>query len=135
MTSKTKGDPVDVHVGSRLRARRKVLGQSQHALAEALGVSFQQVQKYENGSNRVSASMLARAAGAQGVVPGFYFEGLPDAGGKPLTAAQNKAAAWLAGEEAVSWAAILGSLDERSRRIAFVTVRELAEALVREGKR
>ena len=55
-------DPIDVEVGRRIRARRKWLGISQSTLAEHLGVSFQQCQKYETGSNRVSASMLIRIA-------------------------------------------------------------------------
>jgi transcriptional regulator with XRE-family HTH domain len=55
-------DPIDVAVGHRIRVRRKWLGVSQSALAEHLGVSFQQVQKYERGANRVSASMLVRIA-------------------------------------------------------------------------
>jgi transcriptional regulator with XRE-family HTH domain len=55
-------DPVDIAVGARIRLLRKVRGLSQQALAEAAGVTFQQIQKYEHGSNRVSASMLARIA-------------------------------------------------------------------------
>lgn len=55
-------DPVDLAIGARLRLRRKLLKLSQSDLAEALGVSFQQVQKYERGANRVSASMLLRCA-------------------------------------------------------------------------
>jgi len=55
-------DPVDVAVGARIRLLRKVRGLSQQALAEAAGVTFQQIQKYERGANRVSASMLARIA-------------------------------------------------------------------------
>ena len=57
-------DPVDVAVGARIRLLRKLRGLSQQALAEAAGVTFQQIQKYERGANRVSASMLARIAGA-----------------------------------------------------------------------
>ena len=60
-------DPVDVSVGARIRLTRKMRGWSQQALAEAIGVSFQQVQKYESGANRVSASMLVRIAAALGV--------------------------------------------------------------------
>ncbi|WP_421935427.1 helix-turn-helix domain-containing protein [Phenylobacterium sp.] len=60
-------DPVDVAVGARIRLARKVRGRSQQALAEAIGVTFQQVQKYESGANRVSASMLARIAAALGL--------------------------------------------------------------------
>lgn len=66
-------DPVDVHVGARMLARRKQLNQSQAALADEIGVTFQQVQKYERGSNRISASMLYRTAKAQRVMPGYYF--------------------------------------------------------------
>ena len=55
-------DPIDIAVGHRIRVRRKWLGVSQSVLAEHLGVSFQQVQKYERGANRVSASMLVRVA-------------------------------------------------------------------------
>jgi len=60
----TTADPVDVAVGSRIRMLRKIQGVSQQALAEEAGVTFQQIQKYERGANRVSASMLARIAGA-----------------------------------------------------------------------
>ena len=60
-------DPVDVSVGARIRLARKMRGWSQQSLAEAVGVSFQQVQKYERGTNRVSASMLVRIAAALGV--------------------------------------------------------------------
>jgi transcriptional regulator with XRE-family HTH domain len=64
MTRKFEGaaDPVDVAVGARIRLLRKLRGLSQQALAEAAGVTFQQIQKYERGANRVSASMLSRIA-------------------------------------------------------------------------
>lgn len=55
-------DPVDISVGARIRLARKMRGRSQQGLAEAIGVTFQQVQKYESGANRVSASMLTRIA-------------------------------------------------------------------------
>ena len=57
-------DPIDVTVGAAIRFRRKEIDHSQSALAEALGVTFQQVQKYERGTNRISASMLVRASAA-----------------------------------------------------------------------
>jgi transcriptional regulator with XRE-family HTH domain len=66
-------DPIDLHVGGAIRARRRHLGMSQTDLAEALGLTFQQVQKYERGINRVSASMLARAAKALSCRPGDLF--------------------------------------------------------------
>lgn len=69
--------PVDKHVGARLRLRRKALEVSQEKLAEALGITFQQVQKYERGGNRISASKLYAAAKFLKTTPGWFFEGLP----------------------------------------------------------
>ena len=62
MTNASTPDPVDLLVGARIRLRRKMLGLSQSALADALGLTFQQVQKYEKGTNRVSASKLSQIA-------------------------------------------------------------------------
>ncbi len=67
-------DPVDVHVGSRLRLRRTMLGLSQTELAKAVNLTFQQVQKYESGNNRVSASRLFHIADALDVPVGFFFD-------------------------------------------------------------
>lgn len=71
-------DPVDVHVGARLRAMRLGKGLSQTALANAVGVTFQQIQKYEKGVNRISASMLYGIARALAVSLTAFFDGLPD---------------------------------------------------------
>lgn len=71
-----KIDPTDRLVGTRVRLQRISMGISQTKLAEALGVTFQQVQKYENGSNRISASRLDQIARTLSVQPGFFFEGL-----------------------------------------------------------
>jgi transcriptional regulator with XRE-family HTH domain len=76
-------DPTDVHVGSRVRTRRQMLGMSQSKLAEALGVSFQQLQKYENGKNRMGSSRLQQAAQALDVSIGYFFEGAPGGSKKP----------------------------------------------------
>jgi transcriptional regulator with XRE-family HTH domain len=70
-------NPVDVHVGKRLRVRRLFLGMNQEALANALGLTFQQVQKYEGGANRVSASRLAAAAEILNVPISYFFAELP----------------------------------------------------------
>jgi transcriptional regulator with XRE-family HTH domain len=75
------GDPIDVGVGARLRMRRKALGLTQTDLAQALGLTFQQVQKYERGTNRVSASMLVRAAEKLACPVGFLVG--EDANGLP----------------------------------------------------
>ena len=67
--------PIDVHVGSRMRMRRMMLGWSQEKLGDAFGLTFQQVQKYERGTNRMGASRLQQAAGILGVEVPFFFEG------------------------------------------------------------
>jgi transcriptional regulator with XRE-family HTH domain len=69
-------NPVDQHVGSRVRMRRVLLGMSQEKLAEALGLTFQQVQKYEKGTNRIGASRLQEISNTLQVTPSFFFEGL-----------------------------------------------------------
>lgn len=69
-------NPIDVYVGKRLRMRRLMLDMSQEALADALGLTFQQVQKYEKGANRVGASRLQRLSEILQVPVGFFFEGL-----------------------------------------------------------
>jgi transcriptional regulator with XRE-family HTH domain len=69
-------DPIDLHVGKEMRVFRTLKGMSQERLARELGVTFQQIQKYERGSNRVSASMLYRAAQALKVPISAFFEGL-----------------------------------------------------------
>jgi transcriptional regulator with XRE-family HTH domain len=68
---------IDIHVGSRLRMRRMMLGMSQEKLGEAFGLTFQQVQKYEKGANRMGASRLQQAAQILGVSVPFFFEGAP----------------------------------------------------------
>ena len=75
----TRRDPnfVDLHVGSRLRMRRQLVGMSQEKLGELLGITFQQVQKYEKGANRISASRLYFAAKILAVPVQFFFEDLP----------------------------------------------------------
>ena len=81
--SAASADPIDVGVGARIRARRQALRMSQSTLAEHLGVSFQQVQKYERGANRISASMLIKAARALGC-PGSVLLGARGPDGEPI---------------------------------------------------
>lgn len=77
--------PVDILVGQRMRERRLILGLSQEKLAEACGVSFQQVQKYERGQNRLSASRLFRVAQVLGVPISYFFEDADEAAaGQPM---------------------------------------------------
>ncbi len=70
--------PVDVHVGKRIRHRRWLVGMTQQQLAESVGIKFQQIQKYETGMNRVSASRLWDIATSLSVPVSFFFEGLSD---------------------------------------------------------
>src|SRR5579864_6598764 len=71
-------NPVDLHVGARVRMRRRLQGVSQEKLADALGLTFQQVQKYERGANRVSASKLYEIAACLKTPVAYFFEGLVD---------------------------------------------------------
>jgi transcriptional regulator with XRE-family HTH domain len=70
-------NPIDRYVGSRVRMRRVILGMSQEKLGEALGLTFQQVQKYEKGANRIGASRLQQISRTLDVPPAFFFEGAP----------------------------------------------------------
>ena len=74
---KRNANPIDVHVGNRVRMRRMLIGMSQEKLGEALGLTFQQVQKYEKGSNRVSASRLYQMGQILGVPVQFFYDDLP----------------------------------------------------------
>ncbi len=80
-------NPVDVHVGGRLRQRRTLLGLSQERLADAIGLTFQQVQKYERGANRIGASRLHQLARVLEVPVSYFFEEMIPAGA-PATAGQ-----------------------------------------------
>ncbi len=72
-----KPNPIDIHVGSRVRLRRTMLGQSQEKLGNALGITFQQIQKYEKGANRIGASRLQQIANVLTVPVAFFFEDAP----------------------------------------------------------
>src|ERR1700733_2897255 len=74
MASKGFPNPIDVHVGQRVRQRRTLLGMSQEKLAEAIGLTFQQVQKYERGANRVGSSRLFDLARVLDVPVSYFFE-------------------------------------------------------------
>ena len=81
MAPKKTPNPVDVHVGSRVRMRRMMMSMSQERLGEQLGITFQQIQKYEKGSNRIGASRLQEIARVLQVPVAFFFEDAP--GGAP----------------------------------------------------
>jgi len=76
-------NPIDKHVGNRVRMRRMMLKMSQQKLGEAIGLTFQQVQKYEKGTNRIGASRLQQISQVLGVPVPFFFEGAPNTPGIP----------------------------------------------------
>jgi transcriptional regulator with XRE-family HTH domain len=78
MITKKAPNPTDKHVGSRVRMRRMMLGMSQEKLGDALGLTFQQVQKYEKGTNRIGASRLQQISTILQVPVEFFFEGAPN---------------------------------------------------------
>ncbi|TYR29721.1 helix-turn-helix transcriptional regulator [Mesorhizobium microcysteis] len=77
LENKKKPNPIDIHVGGRIRLRRNMLGMSQERLGENLGITFQQIQKYEKGTNRVGASRLQAIASILEVPVAFFFEDAP----------------------------------------------------------
>jgi transcriptional regulator with XRE-family HTH domain len=77
MASKKQPNPIDVHVGSRVRLRRMMLSMSQEKLGESLGITFQQIQKYEKGTNRIGASRLQHIARVLSVPVSYFFEDAP----------------------------------------------------------
>ena len=79
MANKKQPNPIDIHVGSRVRLRRMMLGMSQEKLGESLGITFQQIQKYEKGTNRIGASRLQHIATVLAVPVSFFFEDAPGA--------------------------------------------------------
>lgn len=109
--------PVDLHVGARIRLRRRLLGITQQGLADSLGVTFQQVQKYERGANRVSASRLWLMARLLGVPVAFFFEGLPPAGDAPAGPAAGAAEMPLDGDAAALLRSFCAIPPEQRRRL------------------
>jgi len=83
-TIKRAPNPIDKHVGSRVRMRRLMLGMSQEKLGNGLGLTFQQVQKYEKGTNRIGASRLQHISQLLQVPVPFFFEGAPHLPGQPI---------------------------------------------------
>src|SRR3984893_782677 len=85
MIAKKAPNPIDKHVGSRVRMRRMMLSMSQEKLGDALGLTFQQVQKYEKGTNRIGASRLQQISDILQVAVPFFFEGAPNVSGAART--------------------------------------------------
>jgi len=96
-----KSHPVDVHVGARMRQRRSLLGMSQTNLGTAVGLTFQQIQKYERGSNRIGSSRLFEFSKVLDVPVSYFFDGMPSnaLAGRPMSGRGGKGKKH-AGEEA-----------------------------------
>jgi transcriptional regulator with XRE-family HTH domain len=84
MITKKTTNPIDKHVGSRVRMRRVLIGMSQERLGDALGLTFQQVQKYEKGINRIGASRLQQISNILGMPIEFFFDGAPSGETRPV---------------------------------------------------
>ena len=125
-----KPSHVDAHVGSRIRLRRKLLGLSQQQLAERLGLTFQQVQKYERGVNRVSASKLYETAQVLGASVTHFFEGLDSEGHSdgPAPAGEAAVTAFLMTPEGLELASLFPRIPKgRMRHQVLELVRTLSE--------
>ncbi|WBU52533.1 helix-turn-helix domain-containing protein [Paracoccus sp. SCSIO 75233] len=114
---------VDVHVGTRIRHRRWLIGMTQQQLADQVGIKFQQIQKYETGANRVSASRLWDIAKALDVTISFFFEGLTDG-----RVAANDEGDVMASKEALQLIRAYYAMPEAQRRQIFELARVLSHA-------
>ncbi|HZW30761.1 MAG TPA: helix-turn-helix transcriptional regulator [Isosphaeraceae bacterium] len=123
---------IDVHVGKQLRGRRTALGLSQEDVAGRLGITFQQVQKYERGANGLSASRLQQLSKSLGVSVGYFFEGLENGpgAGEETEACTGIAPDGLASErEGLEMAKAFNRIsDRRVRRCLMALMRDLASA-------
>ncbi len=119
--------PVDVHVGKRIRHRRWMVGMTQQQLGEAVGIKFQQIQKYETGMNRVSASRLWDIADALDVSVSFFFEGYEE-GKAGTSASAGKTGDLLADKEALELVRSYYAMPENQRRKLFDLARVLSDA-------
>ena len=93
--NKKKPNPIDIHVGSRIRLRRNMLGISQEKLGESLGITFQQIQKYEKGTNRVGASRLQAISSILGVPVSFFFDDAPGSDSGPARGMEDSSTTYV----------------------------------------
>lgn len=118
--------PVDLHVGKRIRQRRWLVGMTQQQLAEQVGIKFQQIQKYETGANRVSASRLWDISEAMEVPVNFFFEGIEHE--VAAVGASDSVPADLMGDkEALDLVRSYYSIPENQRRRLFDLARVLSD--------
>lgn len=120
---------VDVHVGKRIRQRRWLIGMTQQKLADMVGIKFQQIQKYETGANRVSASRLWDIGEAMGVPVAFFFEGIQSGGANGVTGetVENVPADLMGDKEAMDLVRSYYAIPENQRRRLFELARVLSD--------
>ena len=118
---------VDVHVGKRIRQRRWLVGMTQQKLAESVGIKFQQIQKYETGANRVSASRLWDIADALDVDISFFFEGLKEETGEAASDQPKVPADMMGDKEAMDLVRSYYAIPENQRRRLFELARVLSD--------
>ena len=130
LMAKKIANPVDQHVGARIRMQRMVRGLSQTGLGKAVGVTFQQVQKYEKGVNRVGASRLQQIANVLEVTPDFFFEGasarpaLGNSGSKETALIQG----FISSRDGIALSKAFTSIsDAKMRRSIVALVEQIAE--------
>jgi transcriptional regulator with XRE-family HTH domain len=133
MANKKQPNPIDIHVGSRVRLRRMMLGMSQEKLGEHLGITFQQIQKYEKGTNRIGASRLQHIARVLTVPVSFFFEDAPGAPVEPGGMAERPSASYvvdfLSSSEGIQLnKAFIRIKDAKLRRKVIDLVRAMAGA-------
>lgn len=120
--------PVDVHVGKRIRHRRWLVGMTQQQLAESVGIKFQQIQKYETGMNRVSASRLWDIGSSLSVPVSFFFEGLNgESDAAPMEASAEIPLDILKDKEALDLIRSYYAIPETQRRRLFELARVLSD--------
>lgn len=119
-----KSEPhlIDVHVGNRLRSRRLVLGLSQEKLGERLGITFQQIQKYEKGTNRVSASKLQAAAQVLNVPIGYFFEDHEPVVPDGLVREVDEIGTFLLSRDGVTLNRAFTSIKSKQVRLSIITL-------------
>ena len=132
MANKKQPNPIDIHVGSRVRLRRMMLSMSQEKLGEQLGITFQQIQKYEKGTNRIGASRLQHIARVLTVPISFFFEDAPspptgDGKGFEESSSTNYVVDFLSSSEGIQLnKAFVRIKDARQRRRVIDLVRAMA---------
>lgn len=134
MPSKKSHNPIDKHVGARVRMRRMMVGLSQEKLGDKLGITFQQIQKYEKGTNRISASKLQQIATILGTPIQFFFAGAPTLDATQATQEVAGMSQVLAFESSQGGLAIMAAYnrapDEAIKRSIVSVVEKISAAAV-----